>query len=34
MSEFTGSCTCKAVRYRLTDRPMIIHGCHCPLVPA
>ena len=30
MSEsFEGGCTCKAVRYRLTSRPMIVHGCHC-----
>src|SRR5271169_3739536 len=29
MSEFTGSCTCRTVRYRLTDKPMFIHCCHC-----
>lgn len=30
MSEiFPGSCFCGAVRYRLTDRPMFIHCCHC-----
>lgn len=30
MSEsFEGSCACRAVRYRMTDRPMIVHGCHC-----
>jgi hypothetical protein len=30
MSEsFEGGCTCRAVRYRMTSRPMIVHGCHC-----
>ncbi len=29
MTEFTGGCTCRAVRYRLTDQPMIVHCCHC-----
>jgi len=30
MSEtFEGGCSCRAVRYRLTSRPMIVHGCHC-----
>jgi hypothetical protein len=29
MNEYTGSCTCRTVRYRLTDRPMFIHCCHC-----
>jgi hypothetical protein len=30
MSEsFEGGCACRAVRYRLTSRPMIVHGCHC-----
>jgi hypothetical protein len=24
-----GSCTCGAVRYRLTDRPLFTHACHC-----
>jgi hypothetical protein len=24
-----GGCTCGAVRYRLTDKPMIVHCCHC-----
>jgi hypothetical protein len=24
-----GGCTCRAVRYRLTSRPMIVHCCHC-----
>ena len=26
---FDGGCTCRAVRYRLTSRPMIVHCCHC-----
>jgi hypothetical protein len=25
----TGRCTCAAVRYRLTDVPLIVHCCHC-----
>jgi hypothetical protein len=24
-----GGCTCRAVRYRLTDVPLIVHCCHC-----
>jgi len=24
-----GGCTCRAVRYRLTDAPLIVHCCHC-----
>ena len=24
-----GRCTCGAVRYRLADRPLIVHCCHC-----
>ncbi len=24
-----GRCTCGAVRYRLTDRPLVVHCCHC-----
>ena len=27
MSE--GGCTCRAVRYRLTSAPLIVHCCHC-----
>ena len=27
--DFEGGCTCRAVRYRMTSRPMIVHGCHC-----
>jgi hypothetical protein len=29
MSEMSGGCTCGAVRYRLTDKPMFVHCCHC-----
>ena len=29
MTEYTGGCTCRAVRYHLTDAPMIVHCCHC-----
>ena len=24
-----GGCACRAVRYRLTRPPLIVHGCHC-----
>ncbi|MGB5837649.1 MAG: GFA family protein [Albidovulum sp.] len=24
-----GRCTCGTVRYRLTDRPLFTHACHC-----
>jgi len=26
---FDGGCTCRHVRYRMTSRPMFVHGCHC-----
>jgi hypothetical protein len=26
---FEGGCTCRAVRYRMTSRPMFVHCCHC-----
>jgi hypothetical protein len=26
---FEGGCTCRAVRYRVTSRPMFVHCCHC-----
>ena len=24
-----GGCACKAIRYRLTENPLIVHACHC-----
>jgi len=24
-----GGCTCRAVRYRLNDKPLFVHCCHC-----
>ena len=26
---FDGGCTCRAVRYRMKDRPLFVHCCHC-----
>ena len=26
---FEGGCTCRAVRYRMTSGPMVVHCCHC-----
>ena len=26
---FDGGCTCRAVRYRMTDTPLFVHCCHC-----
>ena len=26
---FEGGCSCGAVRYRMTSRPMFVHACHC-----
>jgi hypothetical protein len=26
---FAGHCTCRAVRYRMTSRPLFVHCCHC-----
>src|SRR5262252_6535312 len=26
---FEGGCTCRAIRYRMTGRPLIVHSCHC-----
>jgi len=26
---FEGGCTCRAVRYRMTSKPMLVHCCHC-----
>lgn len=31
MHAFTGGCSCGAVRFRLTSRPMFVHCCHCTL---
>jgi hypothetical protein len=27
--ELPGGCTCRAVRYRMTSQPLIVHCCHC-----
>jgi len=24
-----GGCDCRAIRYRMTSRPLFVHGCHC-----
>ena len=26
---YDGGCTCRAVRYRMTGRPLFVHCCHC-----
>ena len=26
---FDGGCTCRAVRFAMTSRPMFVHCCHC-----
>jgi hypothetical protein len=26
---FDGGCTCRAVRYRVTDKPLFVNCCHC-----
>ncbi|MGH8240070.1 MAG: GFA family protein, partial [Steroidobacteraceae bacterium] len=26
---FEGGCTCRAVCYRMTSKPMFVHCCHC-----
>jgi len=26
---FEGGCTCRAVRYRMTSPPLVVHCCHC-----
>lgn len=26
---FEGGCTCRVVRYRMTDTPLFVHCCHC-----
>src|SRR5688572_30724399 len=27
--DLSGGCTCRAVRYRITRAPLIVHCCHC-----
>ena len=27
--QYDGHCTCGAVRYRITSRPLFVHCCHC-----
>jgi len=27
--KYEGGCACRAVRYRMTARPMFVHCCHC-----
>ena len=29
MVELEGGCSCGAVRYRLSSKPMFVHCCHC-----
>jgi hypothetical protein len=29
MEEWHGGCACGTVRYRLKDKPMFVHCCHC-----
>jgi hypothetical protein len=29
MDTFEGGCACRAVRYRMTGRPMFVNCCHC-----
>jgi hypothetical protein len=29
MSEFLGSCSCGATRFRMKSAPMFVHCCHC-----
>ena len=29
MTAYEGGCTCRHVRYRMTGKPMFVHGCHC-----
>ncbi|HEY2817178.1 MAG TPA: GFA family protein [Casimicrobiaceae bacterium] len=28
-ASFEGGCTCRGVRYRMTDTPLFVHCCHC-----
>jgi hypothetical protein len=27
--EVEGGCSCRAIRYRVTGRPLVVHCCHC-----
>ena len=27
--QYEGGCTCRAVRYRMTTKPLFVHCCHC-----
>ena len=29
MTKLDGRCTCSAVRYRMTTKPLFVHCCHC-----
>ena len=29
MTQLEGGCTCRAVRYRMTAKPLFVHCCHC-----
>jgi hypothetical protein len=29
MTRLEGGCTCRAVRYRMTAKPLFVHCCHC-----
>lgn len=29
METFEGGCDCRAVRYRMSSRPLFVHCCHC-----
>jgi hypothetical protein len=29
MDTFEGGCDCRALRYRMTSRPLFVHCCHC-----
>ncbi len=29
MKQLEGGCACRAFRYKLTNRPLIVHACHC-----
>ena len=28
-STFEGGCTCRALRFRMTSKPLVVHCCHC-----